>query len=110
MNIINVAEAASSNSITDLSSFIKFLSDILVKGIIPLLVGLAVAAFIYGIIQYFLNPDNEEKKKAGKSYLLWGIISLFIMVSFWGIVNILKNTFTDDAGYKVQMPQIPESE
>ncbi len=110
MNIINVAEAASSNSITDLTSFIEFLSDILATGIIPLLVGLAVAAFIYGIIQYFLNPDNEEKKKAGKSYLLWGIISLFIMVSFWGIVNILKNTFTDGVSSEVRMPQIPQSD
>jgi len=95
-------------AITNLTSFIQFLSCVLEKGIIPLLVGVAVAAFIYGIIQYFLNPDNEEKRKAGKSFMVWGIISLFIMVSFWGIVNILQGTFTSGVSSEVKMPTLPQ--
>ena len=96
------------SSITNLTSFIEFLSCVLSKGVIPLLIGVAVAAFIYGIIQYFLNPDNEEKRKAGKSFMVWGIISLFIMVSFWGIVNILQGTFTSGVSSEVKMPTLPQ--
>lgn len=93
--------------ITNLTSLIGFLTCILSQGVVPLLVGVAVAAFIYGIIQYFLNPDNEEKHKAGKSFMVWGIISLFVMISFWGIVKIFQGTFTENAGYNVKMPTLP---
>jgi hypothetical protein len=93
---------------TNLTEFITFLSDTLATGVVPLLVGVAVAAFIYGIIQYFLNPDNEEKRKAGKSYILWGLIALFVMVSFWGIVAMMQDTFVGGVGDSVKMPKLPE--
>jgi len=93
---------------TDLTSIIKFLSDTLANGIIPLLIGLAVVGFIYGIIQYFLNSENEEKRKKGKEFMLWGIIALFVIISFWGIVNILQNTFTKDVKTEVHIPKIPQ--
>ncbi len=96
------------DAITDVTSIIKFATCILSKGIIPLLVALAVTAFIYGIIQFFLNPENEEKRKAGKSYMLWGIIALFVMVSFWGLVGILTSTFTPTNGSNVYLPGLPE--
>jgi uncharacterized membrane protein len=92
-----------------LTTLIKFLSDTLATGVLPLLITLAVVAFVYGIIQYFLNPDNEEKRKAGKSFMVWGIVSLFVMVSFWGIVGILQNTFLPDGSNNtIKMPKIPE--
>lgn len=91
-----------------LTSLIEFLSNTLATGILPLLVTAAVIAFVYGIVQFLLNQENEEKRKAGKSFMLWGVISLFVMVSFWGIVGILQNTFTNDAGSNIKMPKIPE--
>jgi succinate dehydrogenase/fumarate reductase cytochrome b subunit len=95
-------------SITSLTTLIQFASCILAKGIIPLLVSVAVVAFIYGIIQFFLNPENEEKRKAGKSYMLWGIIALFVMVSFWGLVGILASTFTPGGTPNtVKIPGLP---
>lgn len=92
--------------LTDITKIINFASCTLANAVIPLLIGLAVTAFVYGIIQFFLNPDNEEKRKAGKSYMLWGIIALFVMVSFWGLVGILSNTFTP-GGTTVYMPGLP---
>lgn len=94
--------------ITDLKTLIVYFSGLISDFIIPLLVGVAVVAFMYGIIQYFLNPENEEKRKQGKSYITWGLVALFIMISFWGIVRIAQNTFdTQDQG-SVKIPQVPE--
>ncbi len=76
----------------------------LVVYIIPFLFTLATAGFIWGIVQYFLNPDNEEKRKKGKTYMIWGIISLFVMVSVWGLVGVLSNTF----GIKTLIPQLSQ--
>ncbi len=96
-------------NLENITDIINFASCTLANAVIPLLIGLAVTAFVYGIIQFFLNPDNEEKRKAGKSYMLWGVIALFVMVSFWGLVGILSDTFTP-GGNTVYMPGLPEKQ
>lgn len=82
----------------------NYFSCIIIGSIIPFLITLATAAFIWGIIQYFLNPDNEEKRKKGKSFLLWGLIGLFVMISVWGLVGVLGNTF----GINPLIPQLSQ--
>ncbi|MES2930323.1 MAG: hypothetical protein V4665_00875 [Patescibacteria group bacterium] len=76
----------------------------LIKSIVPLLFALATVGFIWGMIQYFLNPDNEEKRKQGKSFMIWGIVALFVMISMWGVVGVLSNTF----GVKTLVPQLSQ--
>jgi uncharacterized membrane-anchored protein len=88
---------------TDLPSLIKYFTDLLVGWVVPLLVALAVVGFVYGVIQYFLYPDNEEKRKNGKTFMLWGLIALFVMVSIWGLVGILATSI----GVKAVIPGLP---
>lgn len=57
-----------------------------------LLVGLAVIYIIWNTVHYFIRPSGSDRSEAGMS-IMWGIIGLFIIVSLWGIVNILVNTF-----------------
>jgi uncharacterized membrane protein len=102
---MNTAELGCGASITDLKSLINFFTCTLMNSVVPLLIALAIVGFIYGIIKYFLNPDNEEKKKDGKSFMLWGIITLFVMVSIWGLVGILSGTFLDG---KTILPGLPQ--
>lgn len=87
-----------------LGDLVNWASCTLIKSVVPLLFTLAVVGFIWGIIQFYLNPDNEEKKKNGKSFMLWGIIALFVMVSMWGLVGVLSNTF----GIKTLLPQLSQ--
>jgi len=65
-----------------------------------LLVGLAVIYIIWHIVQYFIHGESAKRKEAGMN-ILWGIVGLFIIVSLWGLVNILVNTFYTD-------PNIPK--
>lgn len=113
MNIVNIAEAVTVGTTTDVcaeigfksvSSILNWASCTLIKSVIPLLFTLATAAFIWGIIQYFLNPENEEKRTKGKEYLVWGIIGLFVMISIWGLVGVLSDTF----GIKTLIPQLSQ--
>ncbi len=61
---------------------------------IPLLFAVAFIVFIWGVFQYFIaGGADEEKRETGKSLMLWGIIGFFVMVSVWGLVNILRGTF-----------------
>lgn len=64
----------------------------IIRPIVPLLIGLAVVVFIYGVFKYIFAKGGEDKED-GKSFMLWGIIGLFVMVSLWGFVSILTETF-----------------
>jgi hypothetical protein len=87
-------------AITNLTSLIFYFTCVLTRFVVPFLMALAVVAFVYGIIQYFLNPE-----KNGKSFMLWGIIALFVMVSIWGLVGIFSNTLGTGP---VRLPYLPE--
>ena len=64
------------------------------NAIIPLIFALAVAAFVWGVVQFFfLNADDVEKKSKGKQFMIWGIVALAVMLSVWGLVGILGSTF-----------------
>jgi len=68
-----------------------FIGGIL-RPIVPLLIGLGVVVFIYGVL-ILMFSEGGEKKEEGKQYMLWGIIGIFVMVSVWGLVNILSGSF-----------------
>jgi hypothetical protein len=56
----------------------------------------AVVYVIYGAFQMI---TSEEKRQSGKDTIVYGIIGLFVMVSVWGLVNILTSTFKLQGGY-----------
>lgn len=84
------------------ADIISFATCTISSIIIPLLVALAIMVFIYGVITYVISADDEEKRKTGRQYMMYGIIGIFVMVSVWGLVNILSNTF----GVANVIPQI----
>ena len=60
--------------------------------IIPLLVTIAIGYFIWGVIQFMIAAD-EESKKVGRTKIINGLIGLFVIMAFWGIIAVVKNTF-----------------
>jgi len=74
-----------------------------------LLIALAVVFFLYGILKYIASGDDEESRKKSKNVMIYGIIGLFVMISFWGIVNILVNTFELDTAPYVSVPYFDSS-
>ncbi len=89
--------------------------------ITPMVVALALFAFFWGLTMYMFSlsgsggsaahsggygmPSTPENKNAGRTIMLYGIITLFVMISIWGIVNILQNTF-DVGGGSITPPSI----
>jgi hypothetical protein len=55
------------------------------------LVALALVAFLYGAA-YNMMKAGERGGAALRQFLVWGIIILFVMVSIWGILNLLQQT------------------
>jgi hypothetical protein len=65
---------------------------------IYLIMGLAVVMFVWNIFKYFIKGGDDigAKKEAGQ-YVLWSVVGFFVILSFWGMVNILTNTFKLDS-------------
>lgn len=55
----------------------------------PVVIGLAMLFFLYGLMKFVLAAGNEEAKETGKRIMIWGIIALFVMVAVWGLVSLL---------------------
>lgn len=83
-----IAMAAPAN----LTELIELLTGILLL-FIPVIFGLALIAILWSGAKLVLHAGNEGKREEDIKMLIWGIVVLFVMVSVWGLVNILKNTF-----------------
>ena len=68
-------------------------STLLVLEVVPVLVALALIYFLWGVSQWILNLNNEEKMREGRTRTIWGLVALFFIVSIGGIIAILMNTF-----------------
>lgn len=60
--------------------------------VMPILIALAVVYFIWGVIQYTVSTD-EEAKKGARGKIIQGLIGLFVIVAFWGIISLITTTF-----------------
>ncbi|OGG54683.1 hypothetical protein A3D62_03280 [Candidatus Kaiserbacteria bacterium RIFCSPHIGHO2_02_FULL_49_11] len=65
----------------------------LVNLAIPLVLAIAVLYFFWGLAQYIMSTGNEEKRTEARNMMIWGIIALFVMVSVWGLIGLLQETF-----------------
>ena len=63
----------------------------LLKKLIPLSVAVALLYFLWGLALFIWSSGDVKKVKEGKLIMTWGIIALFVMVSIWGIVGILRS-------------------
>jgi sorbitol-specific phosphotransferase system component IIC len=62
-------------------------------GLIPVLILVGLVTFLASLVKFVGAGDNEEKRAQARKVMIYGIIVLFVMVSIWGFVNILTQSF-----------------
>lgn len=65
----------------------------IVNPLIWLLLGLALVVFLYGVYEFIMGAENEEKRRVGAQHIVWGVIGLAIMLSVFGIIRLIYFTF-----------------
>jgi succinate dehydrogenase/fumarate reductase cytochrome b subunit len=75
-----------------LNSFIGNVDILIINPLILFLFALAVVYFLYGVLEFLMNQENDEKKTSGKSHMLWGVVGITIMLGVWTILGIVLNT------------------
>jgi uncharacterized membrane protein YidH (DUF202 family) len=61
--------------------------------LLAIMVSLGVIFFLVNALRYLRSGGNPEARSEYRNKILWSIVALFVMVSVWGLVNILKSTF-----------------
>lgn len=85
----------------------SFINDIL----IPLVFAIALLVFIWGAFMYFIYGGGDpEKRKEGTQLMMYAVIGFVLMVSIFGIVNLIANGlgFSDDQNIE-NIPNVPTS-
>ncbi|MEI6580631.1 MAG: hypothetical protein WCO07_00465 [bacterium] len=88
-----------------LQNLIGYVTCIINSSVIPLILALAIVMFVWGVVQYVINDAEEAKKEKGRMFMLWGIIGITVMVSVWGLVAIVGNTFNLNTTFVPQLKQ-----
>ena len=96
----------------NLEYFSRLLNNLggLVNGAIPLLIGIALLIFFWGLVKYIQKPGGggEHGGTDGKKIMIAGLVGLFIMVSVWGIIRVAQTVLGVQSGTQgIQSPSIP---
>src|SRR5690349_7696620 len=98
-----LALAQVSGSTRNVDNLLGQVSNFL-NAVVPIIVSLAIVYFLVYVFRYAVAGGDEEKEAAKKG-MFWGIVAIFVMVSVWGLVNILRGTFNLDT----QTPDLPKT-
>lgn len=87
------APAAAFAAVSSLSDLGTLVIDIINNILVPVLFAIAFIVFLWGAFMAFIvGAQNDTAKEKGKNLMLWGLIGFFVMISIWGLVNILVGT------------------
>ena len=77
----------------DFSDYVDFIFTQL-EGILEFLIGLGVFLMVVFALRFVFASHNPEQRGKLKNALVYGFIILFVMFSFWALVNFSLNSFT----------------
>lgn len=102
------AQSSGNVPLTSLGAALKGIKG-LMDAAVPLLIGAAIIVFLYGVLKFILNAGDPDKRTEGRSYMIWAIVGIVVMVSVWALVYFVQSTFGLEGGGDVQQgPEIPE--
>lgn len=89
------------------SNFKKVILHVLsvIAVLIPILFAAAFIVFFWGLSKFILNSSSQAEIEKGKNYMIWGVLALFILISFRAIISLVSGEF--ELGNSKDAPQLP---
>lgn len=77
-------------------NIMTFINDVLV----PLIFAVALFMFVYGMYKYFIykGATSSVAEEEGKNLMIYAIVAFVLMISIWGIVNLLAGGLQEGLG------------
>lgn len=85
--------AAGTPNVRVIKPYFDSITGVINNLIIPALIAIAFIVFLWGVFNYFILGAADEKKRTdGRQFVLYGIIGFVIILSVWGLVNLVRDT------------------
>lgn len=89
-----LAVAQSGINVSVIKSYSDVIIDLINTVFVPVLFAIAFLYFVYGVYKYFiLGAESDTERATGRQVVLWSIIGFAVILSVWGLVNVLIQTF-----------------
>lgn len=92
-------------ALNDANDFVAAMRD-LISTSIPILGGIAMLAFFFGLVKYIMKSGDEEGREVGKKIMIAGVISLFLIATIGGIIEFIAEALDIQTGQDVTPPTI----
>lgn len=70
--------------------------DYIINPAILVIFALGFFLFVLGLVEFLWNLRSGEVQNNGKQHMIWGIVGMLIMVSVYGIISLIDETFELD--------------
>jgi hypothetical protein len=80
----------------------------LVGALIPILIALSFAVFVWGMVQFIAVSGSERAIEEGKRKMLWGVVVLFVITAIWGILALMRSITDTETSNSLNPPTIPQ--
>ncbi len=86
---------------------VDFINAVL-AAVVPIIFALAIVYFFWGLAKFIRSAGDPEAQAEGKSIMVWGIVTLAVMISIYGLITWLR----DSAGFtttgSISLPTLPQ--
>jgi len=91
-----------------IGDFVEALLGFINSYLTPFVFALAFIFFLWGVFKFFFWQGlSGEGRDEGKQLILWAVIAFVVMVSIWGLVNVVATGLGFAGGRAPALPQIP---
>ncbi len=92
----------------EINSFIGSINTFINNVLIPLVFAIALLVFIWGMFQFFIRGGHDpEAQQKGKDLMLWAVVGFVLMVSIFGIVNLIAGGLGFSGENIQNIPSVP---
>ena len=78
----------------------------IVNLLLPLIVGIALVVFFWGLARFILSAGDEKARESGRSLMIWGVIAFVVMLSIWALVNFVQSALGLNPNQTISIPQV----
>lgn len=68
------------------------IKEFVIDPILMVIFSLGLLLFLWGIVEFLLAVKDGKPSDEGKRHMVWGLIGMLIMVSVYGIINLVVNS------------------
>ena len=77
----------------DITTLLNSINRLIINPIIILAFAVALLVFFWGLVQFIMSETADAKRKDGSKKIIYGLLGMFVMISAYGIIRLILDTF-----------------